>query len=314
MDFRYTFTVFTPTYNRAYALRRVFESLEAQTFTDFEWLIVDDGSVDSTAAMVEAFRLRASFPIRYFFQENCGKHVAMNRAVKEAAGRFFATLDSDDACVPEALERLLFHWNAIPEDQRKRFSAVTALCMNPDGRVVGEAFPVTPLDVSPVELRYKLKVRGDKWGFQTTEVMRQFPFPVPQGEKFVTEALVWNAIGKTYLTRFVNECLYICVEPAVGEAGRLTNTQFTQQVQGRMLFEQSLLNDFANYARYSPISFCKSAANYARCGFHLKRGLRAQWTGLTNWTAHLLWLLTWPVGLAVFWRDHVIPNLVRIRE
>ncbi|MFQ5451045.1 MAG: glycosyltransferase family 2 protein, partial [Nitrospinaceae bacterium] len=48
----YTFTVFTPTYNRAYTLDRVYNSLVAQTFRDFEWLIVDDGSTDNTKELV----------------------------------------------------------------------------------------------------------------------------------------------------------------------------------------------------------------------------------------------------------------------
>ncbi len=99
---QHVFTVFTATFNRAHVLHRVYHSLRAQTFRDFEWLVVDDGSTDGTGALVEAWRAEADFPIRYRYQENRGKHVACNRAVAEARGRFFLTLDSDDACVPQA--------------------------------------------------------------------------------------------------------------------------------------------------------------------------------------------------------------------
>lgn len=81
-------TVFTPTYNRAATLARVYESLQRQTFRDFEWLIVDDGSEDETAELVERWRSTCSFPIRYLWQPNQGKHVAFNRGVELAQGEY----------------------------------------------------------------------------------------------------------------------------------------------------------------------------------------------------------------------------------
>ena len=67
-------TVFTPTYNRAYTLRRLYESLRKQTQYDFEWLIVDDGSTDNTESLVQEFiRENSLFNIRYVKKENEGK-------------------------------------------------------------------------------------------------------------------------------------------------------------------------------------------------------------------------------------------------
>ena len=80
------FTVFTPTFNRAHTLGRVYESLSSQTLRDFEWLIIDDGSTDGTDALVERFRQAASFPIRYEYQSNQGKNAAFNREVGLAQG------------------------------------------------------------------------------------------------------------------------------------------------------------------------------------------------------------------------------------
>lgn len=303
MAYDYTFTVFTPTYNRVHTLERVFDSLCAQTFKDFEWLIVDDGSTDSTAALVERFKENAEFELRYIFQRNSGKHVATNRAVGEARGRFFLTLDSDDACVPEALERLLFYWNTIPDDRKQQFSAVTALCMDPAGRVIGSKFPHSPLDSTPVEVTYRYRVRGEKWGFQRTDVLRRHPFPVIEGEAFVTEALVWNAIGKDYRTRYVNDALRIYFETADQRADNLSNVGVVRQAQGRQMFARGLLNDFVRYGRYAPGEFYKCAANYARCSFHLRTGLAEQWAGLTNGAARCLWLSALPAGYLLSLRD-----------
>ena len=97
----YTFTVFTPTYNRAATLARVYESLQRQTFTDFEWIIVDDGSTDETAELVQQWRSESSFPIRYIWQPNQGKHVAFNRGVELARGELFLPHDSDDESLAE---------------------------------------------------------------------------------------------------------------------------------------------------------------------------------------------------------------------
>ena len=98
-DFSYIFTVFTPTYNRAHTLRVVFESLLNQTFKAingnpvFEWLVIDDGSTDETDRLVSRFQKEADFPIRYYYQDNSGKHVAMNKGVQLAQGALFLPAD-----------------------------------------------------------------------------------------------------------------------------------------------------------------------------------------------------------------------------
>ena len=72
------FTVFTPTYERAHTLARVYDSLCAQTFSDFEWVIVDDGSTDGTADLVVGWQTENRFPISYEKQPNQGKHIAVH--------------------------------------------------------------------------------------------------------------------------------------------------------------------------------------------------------------------------------------------
>ena len=90
--YQYTFTVFTPTFNRACTLHRVYESLSAQTYRDFEWLVVDDGSSDDTRKLIDTWERQARFPLRYIYQPNQGKHVAFNRGVREARGELFAQM------------------------------------------------------------------------------------------------------------------------------------------------------------------------------------------------------------------------------
>ncbi|MHB1934966.1 MAG: glycosyltransferase family 2 protein [Acidobacteriaceae bacterium] len=204
MHFR--FTIFTPTYNRAHTLPQAYDSLKAQTFRDFEWLIVDDGSSDETAHLVRRWIADNEFSIRYIYQPNQGKHVAFNRGVSEANGELFLTLDSDDTCVPHALERFHHHWESIGIQDRHKFSGVTCLCMDSKGHVVGSSFP-NVLDSDPVTMETRYRITGEKWGFHRTEILREFPFPVLSGERFVPEGLIWNRIARDYKIRFINEPL-----------------------------------------------------------------------------------------------------------
>lgn len=117
-------TVFTPTYNRAHLLPRLYESLCRQTFTDFEWVIVDDGSVDDTKGLVNKFLVDKTQhstlntnTIRYFYQENGGKHRAINRGVKEAQGELFFIADSDDSLPPDALEQVARVYETVRGDE-----------------------------------------------------------------------------------------------------------------------------------------------------------------------------------------------------
>ena len=111
--------------------------------------------------------------------------------------------------MPEALERFKVHWESIPADRRARFSAVTALCMDEHGRPVGDRFPRDITDSEPLELYFRYRTRGEKWGFQRTDVLLEFPFPEPPGVSFVSESIVWFAIARRFKTRYVNEYLRI---------------------------------------------------------------------------------------------------------
>jgi len=151
----------------------------------------------------------ASFAMRYFAKPNAGKHTAHNLAVREAQGDLFIVLDSDDRCVPDALERLKSHWDAIPAEIRTEFSGVTVHCMDESGRVIGSRFPFDVMDDYPWRLHAQYDVRGEKWGFHRTEILREYLFPVIEREKFIPEGLIWNRIGRRYKIRFVNDALRI---------------------------------------------------------------------------------------------------------
>ncbi len=96
------FSVIIPTYNREKILSRAIDSILAQTFGDFELIIVDDGSIDKTGELVRNYKDER---IKYVYKENGGQNSALNVGLKEARGRFVAFCDSDDTWMPLKLER-----------------------------------------------------------------------------------------------------------------------------------------------------------------------------------------------------------------
>lgn len=303
-DYPFTFTVFTPTFNRAQTLPRVYRSLQEQTFKDFEWLLVDDGSTDETPVRVKEWQKEAPFPIRYIWQENQGKHVAFNRGVNQAQGAFFLLIDSDDALVPEALERFKFYWESVPQDKRNQFVGVSGLCRDQQGHLIGDRFPADVLDSDSLEIRYRFKVRGEKSGFQRTEILKKYPFPVIPGAKFIPEGIVWSAIGQRYKTRFINLPLRIYYRNDSTLNDQLSKTPSPAlHAVGHTCWHQSRLTREMGWFFYDPQEFLRSALHYARFSFHAGIRFRDQFKGLPNTPARCLYLLLLPAALLVFLKD-----------
>lgn len=296
--YQYVFTVFTATYNRAHTLHRVYDSLKVQTYRDFEWLIVDDGSTDNTYELVEQWQKENQFSIRYIYQENSGKHIAFNRGVKEAKGELFLNLDSDDGCVSQALERHKYHWDAIPEDKKSQFTGVTSLCQDQDGKIVGTKFPFCPTDSDSLEIVYRFKVLGEKWGFHRTDVLREFPFNEEIKQTYLPESLVWNKIARKYKTRFVNEPLRIYwLEKKISLA---YGGDPKRNAVGRRIAHLSTLNEEIDWMRFGTWKFFRSAINYSRNSFHLGIPFVEQYQALDTTVGKILWLISLPVGYLVY--------------
>src|SRR5215510_5872921 len=94
-------SVVIPAYNRADLIGETIRSVLNQTFDDFEIIIVDDGSTDSTKEVVSRF----DGPIKYFYQENRGRSCARNRGFEVSGGDYVCFLDSGDVLEPRMLER-----------------------------------------------------------------------------------------------------------------------------------------------------------------------------------------------------------------
>lgn len=298
--FEHTFTVFTPTYNRADLLPRAYESLKGQTFRDLEWVIVDDGSTDRTDEIVQGWIEESPFPISYTWQPNRGQHVAINRGVERARGYFFAILDSDDWYVPTALERFLVHWESIPDGEKPGFSGIAALCAYPSGQVVGTPFPQDVLDSDSIEIRVRHRVKGDKVAMHRTEVMKEFPFPEDLG-RYVTKSLVWNRRALRYRSRYVNEILAYKEYQPGGMTARSEAVRVGSSRAARLYYKE-----FISTGRPLPVDVAlRNYANYVRYSLHEGVALKDQ---ARDAPSNLLWALSVPLGAGLYLRDGRAPR------
>lgn len=226
-------TIFTPTYNRASLLIRLYESLTNLHYTNFEWIIVDDGSTDNTSELIVDFKKRASFPIHYVFQENAGKHIAINKGVFAAKGELFFIVDSDDRLTPEAL--------SIVEEIYQRECVNTNLgglalrgCYE-NGKIVGNS-TFSQIICNSIDIRNIHGVKGDLVEIFLTRVMKEFPFPEIKNEKFCPEVLVWNRIAQHYDLVYVNEPIYVVEYQDGGLTDRIVKIRMTSPIASLMTY------------------------------------------------------------------------------
>lgn len=206
------FTVFTPTYNRGYIIENLYQSLLMQTFKDFEWIVIDDGSTDNTEKLFETFKnnKNRSFDITYIKVSNGGKHRAINKGLQIAKGELFFIVDSDDYLTEQALEIADNIEKSIPQQEKYKFSGICGLKGFSSSEFVGKTFNGDVLDITTLE-RTKYNITGDKSEIFYTELLKKYLFPEFDGENFITECVVWDKIAYDgYLMRFFNDIIYIC--------------------------------------------------------------------------------------------------------
>ncbi|MGI9527092.1 MAG: glycosyltransferase family 2 protein [Weeksellaceae bacterium] len=198
-------TILTPTYNRAELLTRAFESLNNQSIKNFEWLIIDDGSVDNTEEIITGFG-ETSFPIRYYKKVNGGKHTALNYGVHIAKGEFILMLDSDDYLINEAVEIIT---KKIDESRNiNKLAGVAFRRINENGEIIGSS-NFQSIITNSIDIRYKYKVTGDLVEIFKKEIMLAYPFPLIKNERFCPEVLIWNRISKNHNLKYFNQGIYV---------------------------------------------------------------------------------------------------------
>ena len=201
-------TVFTPVYNRKHLIGKLYNSLKNQTNKDFEWLIIDDGSTDEIDITIKEMQTsEQEFSIRYFFQKNSGKHVAINKAMELAKGKMFFVVDSDDTLTSNCVETIA-KWEQTIADCNE-FAGLSGLKGYSENDNIGTTFAGEFLDLTTLQQREN-NISGDRAEIFYTHILKKYRFPVFDGETFLTEKVLWNQLAyDNYKLRFFNEIIYL---------------------------------------------------------------------------------------------------------
>ena len=261
-------SILTPTYNRGKLLLPLYESLKNLTFEDFEWLIVDDGSEDDTEQYALSWIAHnienAEFPICYIKKSNGGKHTAINRGVREANGELILILDSDDTLPSDSLATIAQYYEQCKG--YKDCAGVCGLMAHHDGQLIGTGFPKDPMYESALLFRYAEKgnVTGDLLEVYKTSVMREFPFPEIENERFCPESLVWNRIANKYKLFCFNKVIYYRDYLEGGLTSKIVKIRMNSPIASTMTYAEML--DYNISLKWK----IRSAINYWRFRYCIK--------------------------------------------
>ncbi|MBM7037696.1 glycosyltransferase family 2 protein [Vibrio ulleungensis] len=200
-------SVFTPTYNRVESLTRLYQSLKQQSYKKFTWVIVDDGSIDTTKSTVATWVSEGTIDIKYYYQSNAGKQRAYNLGIEKSEGDLFICIDSDDIYIDSAFAIIVETWRKIAN--KNDYIAISYPSKSFNGKLIGTMFPKDFMSEYHFIMHNYNNIEGDKGMAFDLRKLKKFRFPVIPGEKFMTEALLYNRLSIRYKTKYINQALEV---------------------------------------------------------------------------------------------------------
>jgi glycosyltransferase involved in cell wall biosynthesis len=268
-------TIFTPTFNRAYCIGQLYESLTRQTSNDFLWLVIDDGSSDNTKALVDGWISEKKIDIRYIFKENEGMHSGHNVAYDNIDTELNMCIDSDDFLPDNAVEKIVTFWK---EHRKPNWAGLLGLDAFKDGSIVGTPFPKGMTECKYSELSSKHKVIGDKKFVYSTEIIKKYPaYPIFKEEKFVPLGYKYMLIDQDYDLGVMHDVLCI-IEYLPDGSSKNIFKQYRRHPKGflyerkiRMVYAPTAKERFINAAHY--VSSAIFLRNYRFLGQSTNKGM-----------------------------------------
>jgi glycosyltransferase involved in cell wall biosynthesis len=292
-------SVFTATYNRKHTLRRLFDSLEKQTFKNFEWVVVDDGSSDGTDALIKEFSQTASFSIVYVWQENGGKHTAYNRFAELARTEVFCSIDSDDTALPNCLERFLEVFYAIPENERKNYAGVMCLVQDEHENLIGDKFSESEMNEDLMKVFLNHKKLGDKGGLCKVSILKEFPFPSDVKKVYLPESFHIYGYASKYKTYYLNEILIKGWVHDGGDHLRYVMHQtknYPGAIYGWLAWPKYAMRHFF----VNPRLYIANTSKFIAVSLMLGWSFNRQFREVRSFAGRLLWASLIPLGIIRF--------------
>ncbi|WP_106794566.1 glycosyltransferase family 2 protein [Aquimarina sp. Aq78] len=260
-----TITVFTPTYNRAYCLHKCYESLIKQSNQDFVWLIIDDGSTDTTEELVASWIKENKIDIVYHYQENLGMHGGHNAAYRLIETTLNLCIDSDDCMGEDAIEKILNSWETIKD--KPEYAGLVGLDADESGAIIGTKIPQNIKQTTLYDIYNVHGVKGDKKLVYRTEVVKKYPsYPIFEGERFVPLGYLYQLIDQDYKLLPVNEVFCVVEYMADGSSMNMLK-QYRRHPRGFAFSRKSRMQLAKNFK-----DKFKNAIHYVSSSMFIKNG------------------------------------------
>lgn len=201
-------SVVTPTYNRAHTLTNLYKSLlKNRKYSNFEWLIMDDGSTDDTEKLIKKWIKEYKIDIKYFKQKNKGKMEALNNLISKAKGELLIEVDSDDYLTDDAFKIILEEYKDIKDNDR-----VYALAFNrktKDNKIIGNQKKEGIYRL--FDMYFKMKASGDSPLVFKTKIRKKYKYKLENNERFSTEGRMYHEIDLNYDgLKWISKPIVIC--------------------------------------------------------------------------------------------------------
>lgn len=261
----YEVTVLTTTYNRGKLLVNLYKSLCQQTVSNFQWLIIDDGSEDNTHAVVKKMQPMKFF-LEYHYKTNGGKHTALNYAHPFIKGKVVFIVDSDDTLSNDAIELIVKDWKQYKSQEK--IGVISYLKGRYDESSLANSTAADGYVSNHIAYRVNHNIGGDMAEVIRSDIFKKYLFPVFPGEKFMPEGWLWNQIALRYKTVYRQKIIYYAeyLEGGLTKSGRAMlmknprglmtycKTFFIPQVNLKMQVKEMLLYGVYAFCNQRPIS------------------------------------------------------------
>ncbi len=263
-------TIFTPTFNRAEHLDKCYQSLLKQHYNNFEWLIVDDGSIDNTKEVVDGFIAENLISIRYIYQENAGKQAAWNNAVLNAHGEYFIGVDSDDALIDDSLA--LFFEKYIPMiENNNDIIGIRALSKKESSQSADSTYAIdNEYMIDSWFAEFGSRIFGERIDIFKTDCLKKYLYPVTDGIKFIPEIWFYSVLSKEYQFLYVNQYLRLFFD----EHGdnRLSRSSLEKNAKGHLIARSAMLKNIpVRYFLSNPIGLAKTLIRWLQCSYFVMK-------------------------------------------
>ncbi|MCB9202367.1 MAG: glycosyltransferase family 2 protein [Flavobacteriales bacterium] len=267
MSYKYKFTVFTPCYNSENIITRLFDSLLEQTFTDFEWIVIDDCSKDKTREIIETLIPKATFPIKYIKNEvNQMETKNIDIALEYAEGELFTKVSHDDKLLPHALQVYNEAWNRVQKEKIDNVAGVVCNCVFKDGSFEGTKFPKDFWIADDYQMRFEYKIKGEKCSAQRTDILKKYKFSYPEVDKYIPAMNHFLSMNFDYKQVYVNKTARVHI---IGEDTHVNLESITKNggnyPKGFAFYYSNVINKFhSKIWKYDKKAYFLFYINYVR--------------------------------------------------